>query len=104
MAWSIINGKRYYYRSRYVDGAVKTTYYGRGLEARLLEQFHTSEANRSLATKEQDVRSIDHLNQALAELGANNRWVDRLARADAILCGFKRHQRGSEWRLTTCNR
>ncbi len=103
MAWSLINGTRYYYRSRYVDGVVKTTYYGKGLGARLAEQADTVERIRQASMEESDRHHIHSVSQQISQISKTIDWVDTLTRADAFACGFHRYRRGSDWRLRSCN-
>ncbi|MBT4692241.1 MAG: hypothetical protein HOB73_02740 [Planctomycetaceae bacterium] len=103
MAWQEINGHRYYYRSTNTDGIITTEYFGRGTDAELAALADTSANNKRLQLDQEDQRYIDQLSEDLHTHNRVQWWIERLARADGLLAGFIRHNRGSEWRETNAD-
>ena len=100
MGWQEINGHRYYYRSTNTDGIITTEYFGRGAEAALASHVDAFKTNKKLQQDHDDQRYIDQLSEDLHTHNRVQWWIERLARADGLLAGFIRHNRGSEWRQT----
>jgi hypothetical protein len=100
MAWVSINGTEYYYRSHWVDGTVKTQYYGKGLVANSVASAHERLADALSKQVEVDREYIADVTNQLASVTNSCDWNNSLVRATAISQGFVRHERGSEWRRT----
>ena len=99
MAWSKINGHMYYYRSKYVDGAIQTRYCGKGEAGQAAAVFDRLESQQRELQKRQDVDYLDLISKELKELHRDASWIETLLRMDAISLGFERYRAGSEWRM-----
>ena len=96
MKWKIINGHRYYYRSKRVGGKVKTTYFGAGEPASLMaqiDQFERLERAAERWAEREKREESDAEEKAVAD------WFDQVqAVADAAMveAGFHKHR--GQWR------
>ena len=96
MGWKIINGHRYYYKSRRVRGKVETTYFGAGepgcLMARIDAMERLERAAERLAEQEEREES-DADEKAVAD------WFDGVqAAADAAMAEAGFHKHRGQWR------
>ena len=103
MGWQEINGHRYYYRSTNTDGIITTEYFGRGAEAALASHVDAFKTSKKLQQVHDDQTYITQLSNDLEQYTNLQWWINRLARADGLLAGFIRHNRGSEWRETNAD-
>ncbi|MFO0957091.1 MAG: hypothetical protein U0800_06440 [Isosphaeraceae bacterium] len=96
MAWKLIKGRRYYYRSKRVGAKVRTEYCGAGNFAELAAGLDESERLDRAEERER-------LRAEKAEAAGDDRdlagWFDRIqAEADAAMeaAGFHKHR--GQWR------
>ncbi len=98
MAWEKRRrNRRYYYTTRWIDGAARKFYIGKGFAGELAaervlrrQRDHAAERERLRAEK----AAHDRLSRLLDEL---DRTAGLLARASLLVAGFHQHDRGS-WR------
>ncbi len=70
------------------------------LEAALASHVDAFKTGKKLQQVHDDQTYITQLSNDLEQYTNLQWWINRLARADGLLAGFIRHNRGSEWRQT----
>tara|TARA_B100000700_G_C15052236_1_gene860893 strand:- start:3859 stop:4173 length:315 start_codon:yes stop_codon:yes gene_type:complete len=103
LGWSKINGHTYYYRSKYVDGQVQTTYCGKGEAAKAAAASDRLKAKLREHEQQQDTDYFNLVSQKLESLHKDAYWIETLLRIDAISHGFIRYKAGSEWRMRSAH-
>jgi hypothetical protein len=96
MGWKTINGRRYFYKSEWEGGRVKTTYFGAGESGSLMAEWIALER---LERAEERERLREEREESDAEDRAISDWFDGVqAVADAVMvaAGFYRHK--GQWR------
>ena len=98
MAWEARGGRRYYTRSRRVNGRVVREYVGTGAVAELAAAADALRRADRRAAAEARRAEQARWREALAPLLELSRVADLLARAALLAAGYRQHARSS-WRM-----
>ena len=99
MAWQVVDGRKYYYRHRRVDGRPRTVYVGAaGSAAAELAAAadHLRRLGREAAAREHQAEQARQRGAEAPLLQLCQR-TDALTRAALVAAGYRQHDRG-EWR------
>ncbi len=97
MAWVIRNGKRYYYRSRFVAGKTVRTYFGRGIIARLAEECDLLARETRLRIQAEAREWLDRFRISQRNLHRIQQQIEDVLRIHLVAEGYYLHNR-STWR------
>jgi hypothetical protein len=97
MYWTTRNGRRYAYRSRWIDGRPVKEYVGFGAQAEAAEQAQIEERIERGVRRQRWERQWAEIEAARAPLDQHCEQADLLARITLVLAGYYLHH-GHEWR------
>ena len=97
MGWDVIDGRRYYTRSRKVNGRVVREYIGGGALGELAAAADVLRRADRRAAREARRAEQARLEEASAPLRGLCQVADLLAKAELLLAGYHQHARSS-WR------
>src|SRR5271166_6652548 len=97
MGWNTENGRRYYTRSRCVNGRVVREYLGGGVIGELAAQLDAQRRAERRAAAETVKAGQAHWRAALAPSDAMCKGADLLFRLALMTAGYHQHDRG-HWR------
>jgi hypothetical protein len=96
MAWKLINGRRYFYKSEREGGRVKSTYFGAGESGSLMAEWIALERLEREAERERERGERGESDAAERSISDWFDGVQAVADAAMLAAGFHKHK--GQWR------